>query len=70
MRPIYNKINQIGIIDGRRSIMKKTSMIKYLLPVAIIFIFLQCIFVSWAKQVESPVMKKETVLPAPALPAL
>jgi hypothetical protein len=50
--------------------MKKSSMIKFMLLVAIIFIFLQCIFVSWAQQDEGPVIKKEMVLPAPALPAL
>jgi hypothetical protein len=50
--------------------MKKSSMIKILLLVAIIFIFLQCIFVSWAQQEESLVIKKEMILPAPELPAL
>ena len=50
--------------------MKKSSMIKFLLLVAIIFIFLQCIFVSWAQQDESLTIKKELVLPEPALPAL
>lgn len=50
--------------------MKKLAMIKFLLLVAIISIFFQCIFVSWAQQDQSPVIKKEMVLPAPALPAL
>ena len=49
---------------------KKTTLLKFLLLVVIIFIFLQGIFVSWAQQDESPVIKKEMVLPAPALPAL
>ena len=50
--------------------MKKSAMIKFLLLVLLIFMFLQCIFVSWAQQDESPVIKKEMVLPAPALLAL
>jgi len=50
--------------------MKASSMIKFLFLVALIFIFLQGIFVSWAQQGESPVIKKEMILPVPALPAL
>ena len=50
--------------------MKKTIMIKYLLLLVIIFVFLQCIFVSWALQDEGVTIKKELVLPAPVLPAL
>jgi hypothetical protein len=50
--------------------MKKSSMIKFFLLVAIIFIFLQCIFVSWAQQDGSVTIETEQMLPAPALPAL
>jgi len=50
--------------------MEKSTVIKYLLLAVIIFIFLQCIFVSWAQQDEKFTIKIELVLPAPALPAL
>ena len=49
---------------------KKTTLLKFLLLVVIIFIFLQCIFVSWAQQDESLTIKKELILPTPALPIL
>ena len=49
---------------------KKTTLLKFLLLVVIIFTFLQGIFVSWAQQDESLTIKKELILPKPALPAL
>ena len=49
---------------------KKTTLLKFLLLVVIIFIFLQGIFVSWAQQYESPTIKKELILPTPTLPIL
>ncbi|MFC1844414.1 hypothetical protein ACFLZ5_06445 [Thermodesulfobacteriota bacterium] len=50
--------------------MKKSIMIKYALLLVIIFAFLQCIFVSWAQQDKGGTIKKELILPAPALPTL
>ena len=50
--------------------MKNSAIITILLLVVIIFISLQCIFVSWAQQEESPTIKKELKVPSPAFPAL
>jgi len=66
---LYNH-NQIETIDFWRRIMRKSSMIKFLLLMSVIFIFLLCLFVSWAQQDENTSIKKEMILPAPALPAL
>jgi hypothetical protein len=50
--------------------MKNTTILKFLLLVTLLFIFLQCIYVSGAQQNESLTIKKELKVPAPALPTL
>jgi len=50
--------------------MKNIIIIKFIVLVALLFIFIQGLYVSNAQQDESPAIKKELIMPAPALPAL
>ena len=50
--------------------MKNIIIIKIVVIVMLLYVFIQSIYVSKAQQDESPVIKKELNVPAPALPAL
>ena len=50
--------------------MKNIIIIKIGVIVMLLYVFIQSIYVSKAQQDESPVIKKELIIPAPALPAL
>ena len=50
--------------------MKNIIIIKFGVIVMLLYVLIQSIYVSKAQQGESPVIKKELNVPAPALPAL
>ena len=50
--------------------MKNILIIKIAVIVMLLYVFIQSIYVSKAQQDESPAVKKELNMPAPALPAL
>ena len=50
--------------------MKNTAIMKIIVLAALLFTFLQCIYVTGAQQDENLTTKKELKVPTPALPTL
>ena len=50
--------------------MKNSAMLKIIVLAALLFTFLQCIYVSGVHRDEGRTVRQEQKIPAPALPAL